>query len=364
MPDEYLAAVEPAYLDHLRKWVEAGNRVVIAPASANDWNKALRSRAARFEDILRALGVEGVSVVRAPSPDDRGQAPPPGRAPIGQELRKAWEATLGQRGFAAGDVPARAVGKAFSPDRIEILHVPSEGMRRLELDAGAKAAATGLIELDLPDKPIVAAVMPVGTGDVVVLPEPYVMANAAIRHADNAVLAYDIAATPADRTVTFDEFYHGLSVRGNPLWLLTRPVYASMIASCSVIAGLVLWRRATAFGPPLDPALRSRRTVIEYVEATAKFLGRGRGAPVFVLEAIRSGVLHELARSRHGEAVNAAPDAVLATVRRRSPEAAERLEKAIHDVDAAVALGDRCSRDQAVQSIQGILQCLSRSSTT
>jgi len=363
MPDDSLAGIEPAYLEQLRHWIESGNRVVVAPATKSRMWLDVRTRTATFEDVLELLGVEGVSVSQEKSPDTDGRAPESGRQRLGREVREAWEEMAGQRDFPSADVATQVTGKALSADRIQSLHVPLDGLHSLKLDTKATAAALGSIRLDQADEPIVVVVMPVGKGEVAVVAEPFVLANAALNKGDNAVLAYDLAATHSESTVTFDEFYHGLAVRGNPLWLLTQPVYSSIIVACAIVAGLVLWRRATAFGPPLDPALRSRRTVVEYVQATAKFLGRSRGAPSYVLEEVRTGTLHELASSRHGETPLSSPEAVLAALRRRSPQEAERLRQSLAELDAALALGPSLSRHQAVQALQGILQCLSHNST-
>ena len=66
-----------------------------------------------------------------------------------------------------------------------------------------------------------------GKGEIVIVSDPRLLANALLAKADNSVLAVNLLA-PHGETVVLDEFYHGLSVRGNALYLFTRPGYAAV----------------------------------------------------------------------------------------------------------------------------------------
>jgi len=365
MPDEAVAAVEPVYLEHLRRWAEAGNRVLVAPAPSGGDSAGSISRRGRkpaFENLLRTLGVEGLAVhQKSPAKLPQTIVEEERRERIRREARETWDELSGRREFRTGDVAARTTGAAVSSERIRHLHAPLEELRYLTWNPEVVEIA-GSVALDLPDEPVVVAVVPVGRGEVVVVSEAYLLMNAALAQADNAVLAYDLAATGGG-TVTFDEFYHGLAVRGNPLWLLTRPFYAAVVVSSLIVAGLLLWRRAAALGPPVDSKPTTRRTVVEYVQATAKFLSRSLGAPIFVLDEVRSGALHVLAERRSGHGGDASAENVVHSLTRNSPAEAQRLRRALDDIAVVEALADRCTRSGVVQALQGIQRCLSPDST-
>lgn len=363
MPDEALAAVEPVYLEHLRHWVEAGNRVLVSPAPSSDdsaGSNSRRERKATFENILRLLGVGGIEVRQMPQAESPRTSGNDRRKRIGREARETWNELTGQREFRTGEVAARATGAAVSPQRVRRLHAPLEELHYLMWNPKVVDVA-GSLALDLPDDPVVVAVVPVGRGEVIVVSEAYLLMNHALAQADNAVLAYDLAAD-GERTVIFDEFYHGLGVRGNPLWLLTKPYYASVVVSSLIVAGLVLWRRAVALGPPIESKPATRRTVVEYVQATARFLSRSRGAPIFVLDEVRSGALQVLAERRRCHGGDASAEAVMNSLTRSAPAEAERLRTALAEIESAEALADRCTRSGVVQALQGIQRCLSPNS--
>ena len=121
-----------------------------------------------------------------------------------------------------------------------------------------------------------AAVYAVGDGTITVLADPRLRKNRLVEHADNAVLISHLLAD-AQQPVVFDEFYHGLTVRGNPLWLLSRFPYG--YSAASVLAATVLvgsGGQARFLGPPLSPRPASRRPDREYVDAMARLLNRSQ----------------------------------------------------------------------------------------
>ena len=61
MPDADLVSTEPAYLEHMLKWVEAGGRIVVAPVFApNPLRRPKKKENA--VTLLDVLGVKGVAV--------------------------------------------------------------------------------------------------------------------------------------------------------------------------------------------------------------------------------------------------------------------------------------------------------------
>jgi pimeloyl-ACP methyl ester carboxylesterase len=225
----------------------------------------------------------------------------------------------------------------------------------------------------LGDEQTLAAAFSVGQGEIIVVGDATLCDNVTLAVADNSVLAAHLFAGPASvpdagsvrdtaqstaRPVIFDEFYHGLSVRGNPFWLLTRPAYAMLTAAVLALIGLWTWRQAVLLGPPLTTAEPSRRAIGEYVEAMARFLHHGRKTRPFLLQAVYQGALWQLQHELTLPASKPDVEHVAAALARRHPERAERLRAAAAAVDAALAKGDNCGEKEAIQAMRGMAVCL------
>src|SRR5215469_3744467 len=114
-----------------------------------------------------------------------------------------------------------------------------------------------------------------GKGSIIVVTDQSLFDNKQIAHADNATLAYDLAAGTG--TVAFDEYVHGY-VAGSSWWtILPRPVRAALII---IAAGFTLLLVGTAlrFGPTARLPENTERTSAEYLSSMAQLLARGRAA--------------------------------------------------------------------------------------
>jgi hypothetical protein len=140
---------------------------------------------------------------------------------------------------------------------------------------------------------VLAAQYKLGAGEVVLVSEPRIFDNRLISHFDNSVLAAGLLAGHGG-PVVWDEFYHGLTIRGSILFLLTRGAYALVAVMISIVLAVWLWRQARFLGPPRVVLPPSRRTVREYVEAMARFFRRGAESRRFMLAEVRRGVLWNL----------------------------------------------------------------------
>jgi hypothetical protein len=180
---------------------------------------------------------------------------------------------------------------------------------------------------------VLAAALSRGQGEIVVISDPRIFSNRQIARDDNAVLAYQLLV-PSRQLIVFDEFYHGLSVRGNPLYLLTRPGFAAAAVSIALIAGLWSWRQAVFLGPPLADKAVSRRDIAEYVNAMGAFFSRGQGHRHFVMRELRDGTLHQLADEFHLPPDTTDASIMIAALARRNPVRAESLAKCLSEIDA------------------------------
>ncbi|HTI50202.1 MAG TPA: hypothetical protein VL475_04595, partial [Planctomycetaceae bacterium] len=203
---------------------------------------------------------------------------------------------------------------------------------------------------------ILAAAYRIGEGEVVVVAAA-VAENRQIAQADNSVLMVRLLSS-AGRPVVFDEFYHGLTLRGNPLWLFTRPGYAAATICLLILIGLWVWREAVFLGPPLEAAAKSRRTLGEYVEAMARFLNRGASSRPFLLREVREGALHAIRQELRLPPGREHVDELAAVLARRSPGRARDLIEAVADIDSALTAKHKCREQDAVRLMQRISHCL------
>ncbi len=369
MPHDDLIANEPAYLERLLPWVERGGRLVVAaqPPGRN-WLATVmqahsRGKGADIWTTLKLEGVAPVSISLGETDDDRTRASAgPEKIDLNaarrEEIRRAMEESFGLHPVRFTTVSTKVSGEFERlRDRVRQLQIPTEDLGGLKIDDSQ--TPRGVIECVRPDgRPwTIAASFERGRGEIVVVAEPMLLMNASLGQADNSSLAYDLLAS-GGRSVVFDEFYHGLSVRGNPLWLLTKSSYAVVTIALVGLLGLVLWRLAILLGPPLDAPTRTRRTIIEYIEAMARFLNRARDSRRFLLSEVRGGVLHTvghrlgLAPSKHH------PDEIAAKMAQRSPREADQFREVLRQLDAALVPGSIPSESEAVRLLQRISRCL------
>jgi hypothetical protein len=122
------------------------------------------------------------------------------------------------------------------------------------------------------DQAAVVADAQVGKGRVVLLTDPYLVANNGISQADNVVLALNLLAGRPAGAIAFDEYHHGYgaSTTGEGLMSYFRGTPVPwMMAQVGLIALLVVYSRGRRFGRPL-PLKRERRTTnLEFVSSMA-----------------------------------------------------------------------------------------------
>ena len=142
----------------------------------------------------------------------------------------------------------------------------SEYAKRVKIDSRSATYHIG------DDQAAVVADAQVGKGRVVLLTDPYLVANNGISQADNVVLALNLVAGRPAGTITFDEYHHGYgaSTTGQGLMSYFRGTPVPwMMAQLGLIAVLVVYSRGRRFGRPL-PLKRERRTTnLEFVSSMA-----------------------------------------------------------------------------------------------
>ncbi len=368
VPHDDLVANEPAYLERLIPWVERGGRLVVAvpPRERHSASATMRANLDGDEiDIFSAVelaGVQSIAISLKETNEQKSSTTPPqdvhSSTARQKQILRSLEEAIGMHPIQFTTSNA-AVSGSFDKmkDRVQRLQIPTENVGGLKIVESVKTS--GKIECERPggERWTIAAAFERGEGEIVVVAEPMLLMNASLGQADNGAFAYDLLAD-GGRRVIFDEFYHGLSVRGNPLWLLTKSTYATVAIAIVMLLGLELWRRAIVLGPPLEPTNANRRTIIEYIEAMARFLNQGRGSHPFVLREVRAGALRAISgRLGLSQAVHD-PEVIASTIAKRSPQDADQFRQAMKRLDVALNKGHSLSESEAVQVLQRISRCL------
>ncbi|MBX3287997.1 MAG: DUF4350 domain-containing protein [Acidobacteria bacterium] len=121
---------------------------------------------------------------------------------------------------------------------------------------------------------VLLAEVPYGMGRIVVLADPFIVANGGISMADNARLAINLAGSgPA----VFDEYHHGYGSGNNRLfeYFAGTPVIALLVQSALVLA-LVMYSRSRRFARAVPDPDPDRLSKLEYIAAMAELQQRTR----------------------------------------------------------------------------------------
>lgn len=173
-----------------------------------------------------------------------------------------------------------------------------------------------------------------GEGRIVVLADPFVIANNGLARADNLQLAINVVTAGGGGLVAFDEYHQGRGATHNQLatYFTGTPVPAMFAQGC-LLAALFFWSRGRRFARPI-PALRpDRRSKLEFVAALAELQQRARAFDL-AIENIYSRTRRALAR--YGGADSAAPRSdIAAAVSARSGVDRARLEELMRECEEA-----------------------------
>lgn len=120
---------------------------------------------------------------------------------------------------------------------------------------------------------------PHGAGRIVVLSDPYMVANGGIRLADNLQLALNVITTGAGTSgvIAFDEYHQARNTSGNPLfaYFAGTPILW-MVAQGVLIVLVLLWTGGRRFARPLPVPSVDRRSSLEFVGSMAELQQRAR----------------------------------------------------------------------------------------
>jgi len=175
---------------------------------------------------------------------------------------------------------------------------------------------------------------PHGAGRIVILSDPYIVANGGIELRDNLQLAVNTITT-VDGLIAFDEYHQGRGVTRNALatYFAGTPVIP-IAAQIVLLVLLVLWTRGRRFGRALPLAQVDRRSSLEFVASMAELQERSRAFDL-AIENIYSRTRRVLAR--HAGVDYNSPRSLIATrVASRSSLDAHKLETLMRQCEETI----------------------------
>ena len=178
-----------------------------------------------------------------------------------------------------------------------------------------------------------------GSGAVVALSDPQVLANGNLGKADNGRLAADlISIAPAGAPVLFDEYHHGAGGTTPTItdWLTTP--WGAVLGWALLVAYVGLLLRGRAFGPIVSLAPSRDRSSAEYARAVGTLLRRA-GARATTLGVIGEATRRALA-ARIGLGHGVPAGQLEKVLTQRAPELGQELLAA----EAAASAGGQSER--------------------
>jgi hypothetical protein len=173
-----------------------------------------------------------------------------------------------------------------------------------------------------------------GRGRVVVLSDPYVVANRGIRANDNLQLALN-AVTTRDGLIAFDEYHQGRGATGNAFaaYFSGTPVLA-IAAQIGLVVLLILWTNARRFARPLPLPQVDRRSSLEFVASMAELQERSRAFDL-AIENVYTRTRRVLARYA-GVNYNSSRSEIAARIAARSKVEAHQLETLMRQCEEVI----------------------------
>lgn len=183
---------------------------------------------------------------------------------------------------------------------------------------------------------------PHGAGRIIILSDPFIVANTGLARADNLQLAINLVAGGGGLTA-FDEYHQGHTIIRNEMiaYFEGTPILAAL-GQATLLILLVLWTRGRRFARPLPLAVVDRRSSLEFVASMAELQERARAFDL-AIENIYTRTRRVLARYA-GVEHNSTRAEIAARVAARSSLDREQLETLMRDCEETINGGPTNAR--------------------
>jgi hypothetical protein len=190
---------------------------------------------------------------------------------------------------------------------------------------------------------------PHGKGRIILLGDPYIVANGGIVLKDNLKLTTNVLAVH-EGLVAFDEFHQGHGTSRNPFvgYFEGTPVLA-ICGQIVLLILLMLWTRGRRFARPLPLVQPDRRSSLEFVASMAELQQRARAYDL-AIENIYSRTRRVLARYA-GVDYNSPRRLIAERIAARSTIKAHQLDTLMSQAEEAIN-GVAISERQSIQLVK------------
>jgi hypothetical protein len=193
---------------------------------------------------------------------------------------------------------------------------------------------------------------PYGSGRVILVADPYIVSNAGVSLADNAVLANDLVATE-NGVIAFDEFHQGYSNDSNRFlaFFAGTPVVAIFFQGL-LLVGVVFYSRSRRFARPLVEKEPDRLSKLEYITAMAELQQRTRAWDL-AMENIYTDFRRRGARKFGLDVSAATSDTLAKRIAERTDLDAASVRDALFKCEEIIR-GERTNKNEMVQLADSI----------
>lgn len=213
---------------------------------------------------------------------------------------------------------------------------------------GAAVSPAPVVHLSTSKSPLLVD-YPHGKGRIILLSDPFIVANGGISLKDNLKLATNLL-TVSEGLIAFDEFHQGYGTSHNAFvgYFEGTPVLA-ICGQIVFLMLLMLWTRSRRFARPLPLAQTDRRSSLEFVASMAELQQRARAYDL-AIENIYSRTRRVLARYA-GVDYNSPRRLIAERVAARSTIKAHQLDKLMSQAENTIN-GGGISERQSIQLVR------------
>ena len=190
---------------------------------------------------------------------------------------------------------------------------------------------------------------PHGQGRIILLSDPFMVANNGINLHDNLQLAINLVSTH-EGVIAFDEFHQGRGTTHNAFvsYFSGTPILA-IAGQLMLVVLLMLWTRSRRFARPLPLPAIDRRSSLEFVASMAELQERARAFDL-AIENVYARTRRVLARYA-GVDYNSSRSEIATRVAGRSSIEAHSLETLMRQSEEAIN-GGAISEKQSIQLVK------------
>jgi len=322
-------------------WVEHGGRLILIDRRPNE---ALLPRSGKWEITTEFIGYPSFNIDPADQ-KEMTQDVKAARPTQPTSLTRGVESVMPSRFYSEIKFSRDAkTGNVAGGNGGEHSPAPSLSAKS---DADDLLMPAPVVHLSAGDKNLLID-YPHGRGRIVVLSDPFIIANDGINLQDNLQLGINLVSNSG--LIAFDEFHQG---RGN-----THNAFVNYFSGTPILAIggqlallliLILWTRGHRFARPLPLARVDRRSTLEFVASMAELQQRARAYDL-AIENIYGRTRRVLARYA-GVDYNTPRAEIAARVAARSSLEAHALETLMRQAEEAIN-GAPISERQSIQLVK------------